>query len=280
MTILNHKIDFKLVIAVKDANPNGDPLNGNRPRQDSDGYGEISDVALKRKLRNRLQDMGESIFVQSSDRADDGITNLQDRFNTLSSIKQKDSDEAVLDDARKTWIDVRTFGQLFAFKGSGSKGISISSRGPLTIQTAHSVTPVIISEMQISKSVNSAPGKGKGSDTLGMKYNIDFGIYEANGSISVQLAEKSGLSDEDVAKIKYAMQTLFEGDESAARPAGSMEVLKLYWWEHNNKIGQYNSAKVHRSVKIVPKTSYLKTIDDVEFKETPLDGLKCTQLIK
>ena len=68
MTILDHKIDFAVVLSVTKANPNGDPLNGNRPRQNYDGYGEISDVAIKRKIRNRLQDMGESIFVQSNDR--------------------------------------------------------------------------------------------------------------------------------------------------------------------------------------------------------------------
>ena len=71
MTSLSKKIDFALVFAVSNANPNGDPLNGNRPRTTSDGFGEVSDVALKRKIRNRLQDKGETIFVQSSDRADD-----------------------------------------------------------------------------------------------------------------------------------------------------------------------------------------------------------------
>lgn len=91
---LEKKIDFKVVFAVKGANPNGDPLNGNRPRQTSDGYGEVSDVAIKRKIRNRLQDMGHKIFVQSADRTDDGFKSLKDRADDVDELKQavKDKD--------------------------------------------------------------------------------------------------------------------------------------------------------------------------------------------
>ena len=79
MSTLDHKIDFAVVLSVTKANPNGDPLNGNRPRQNYDGYGEISDVAIKRKIRNRLQDMGEKIFVQSDDRRTDSYNSLRER---------------------------------------------------------------------------------------------------------------------------------------------------------------------------------------------------------
>lgn len=82
MAALENKIDFAIAFAVNNANPNGDPLNGNRPRTTSEGLGEVSDVALKRKIRNRLQDAGESVFVQSDDRSDDGAKSLSDRFNT------------------------------------------------------------------------------------------------------------------------------------------------------------------------------------------------------
>ena len=79
MTTLQNKIDFALVIAVEHANPNGDPLNGNRPRETYDGYGEISDVCLKRKIRNRMMDLGQNVFVQSDDRCNDGFKSLKDR---------------------------------------------------------------------------------------------------------------------------------------------------------------------------------------------------------
>lgn len=88
MTVLDHKIDFAVVLSVKKANPNGDPLNGNRPRQTYDGYGEISDVAIKRKIRNRLQDMGENIFVQSNDRNNDGFQSLKERMESVPELKK------------------------------------------------------------------------------------------------------------------------------------------------------------------------------------------------
>lgn len=104
--------------------------------------------------------------------------------------------------------------------------------------------------MQITKSVNSEPAEKKSSDTMGTKHFVEFGLYKIKGSINVQLAEKTGFSEEDAEKIKEALRTLFVNDASAARPDGSMEVVKVYWWRHNNKIGQYSAAKVHDSIKI------------------------------
>lgn len=88
MNTLDHKIDFTVILSVSKANPNGDPLNGNRPRQNYDGYGEISDVAIKRKIRNRLQDMGESIFVQSNDRRVDEFDSLRARAEANEDLKK------------------------------------------------------------------------------------------------------------------------------------------------------------------------------------------------
>ena len=90
-----NKIDFEVLVMVQNANPNGDPLNGNRPRETYDGYGEISDVCIKRKIRNRLQDMGENIFVQSDERSDDGCKSLADRAKKNEEMQkaQKDKDE-------------------------------------------------------------------------------------------------------------------------------------------------------------------------------------------
>ena len=106
--VLSNKIDFKVYVAVHGANPNGDPLNGNRPRQTNDGFGEISDVAIKRKIRNRLQDMGHKIFVQSADRTDDGFKSLKDRADSVDAIKKaakaKDADKYA-EVACKKWMD-------------------------------------------------------------------------------------------------------------------------------------------------------------------------------
>lgn len=88
METFTNKVDFAVIIMVNNANPNGDPLNGNRPRETYDGYGEISDVCIKRKIRNRLQDMGEKIFVQSEERADDGWESLSDRAKNNEKLKK------------------------------------------------------------------------------------------------------------------------------------------------------------------------------------------------
>ncbi len=278
MEALQNKIDFTVVISAKNANPNGDPLNGNRPRETYDGFGEISDVCLKRKIRNRLQDMGEKIFVQSDDRCDDGCKSLHDRANANAALKAlskgKNTDrDAYAKAACEEWIDVRSFGQVFAFKDDSA---SVGVRGPVSIQQAVSVSPVDVVSMQITKSVNSESGKeGKASDTMGMKHRVAFGLYVVNGSINCQLAEKTGFTAEDAEKIKQALLTLFENDESSARPGGSMEVCKLYWWKHNCKNPKYSSAKVHRLLSIKEKegVSRPESIDDYDITLGELDGL-------
>ena len=248
MAALENKIDFVALISVTNANSNGDPLNGNRPRTDYNGMGEISDVCIKRKIRNRMQDMGYAIFVQSDDRCDDGCKSLSDRAAAATKgIKDRD---VYAQTACEKWMDVRSFGQVFAFKSTDKNGVSVGVRGPVSIHQAVSISPVEIEEMQITKSVNGETGDKRASDTMGMKHFVRFGLYEIKGSINVQLAEKTGFSEEDADTVKECLRTLFVNDASSARPDGSMEVVKLFWWRHSCKDGQYSSAKVHRSVKV------------------------------
>jgi len=259
MTTLQNKIDFAVVLRVKHANPNGDPLNGNRPRTDYSGNGEISDVCLKRKIRDRLQENGQAIFVQSDDRRNDDAKSLRDRADKTLGSKFGSSETAKL--ACATWFDVRAFGQLFALpkkktKGSeegGDTGISIPVRGPVSLQAAFSVQPVEVTSTQITKSVSGeGDGTKRGSDTMGMKHRVDDGVYTFFGSMNPQLAERTGFSDKDAEVIKNVLPRMFENDASSARPEGSMEVLKVIWWKHNCKSGQFSSAKVHRTLTVKP----------------------------
>jgi CRISPR-associated protein Csd2 len=278
MSTLKNKIDFAVIVSVNNANPNGDPLNGNRPRVNYDGLGELSDVSIKRKIRNRLMQEGDSIFVQSDDNRVDDYRSLRNRAE--GTIKKADmKDEAKYREAAcKEWIDVRSFGQVFAFKGGEESGVSIGIRGPVSIHPAFSVVPVLdrISSTQITKSVSGeGDGSKRGSDTMGMKHRVDHGIYVFYGSMNPQLAEKTGFSDKDAEAIKEAIKTLFRNDASSARPEGSMEVYKVYWWEHNSKNGQYSSAKVHRLLKVESTTDQPKSIEDYKITLGQLDGLKC-----
>jgi len=284
MSVLDHKIDFSVVLSVTKANPNGDPLNGNRPRQNYDGHGEISDVAIKRKIRNRLQDMEESIFVQSNDKRVDSFKSLKERAESVKEladiIKSKDSQvEVFAEVACKEWIDVRGFGQVFAYKGpSSGAGVSVGVRGPISIHTATSIDPIDLTSMQITKSVNSEPGKERGSDTMGMKHRVDFGVYVFHGSINTQLAEKTGFTVYDANKLKEALVTLFENDASSARPEGSLEVHKVLWWEHNSKLGQYSAAKVHRALEVKSVVDEPKSFNDYTVTINELEGLKVEEL--
>ncbi len=279
MSTLQNKIDFTLLITAADANPNGDPLDGNRPRLTADGLGEISDVCIKRKIRNRLQDMGEKIFVQSDDRCDDDCDSLRARAEKNAALKAinkgKNTDrELFAKTACEEWIDVRSFGQVFAFKNDP---VSVGVRGPVTICQAKSVSTIDIVSLQITKSVNSEGGKeGKASDTMGMKHCIEFGLYVVNGSINCQLAEKTGFSEDDAEKIKQALMTLFENDSSSARPEGSMEVCRLYWWKHDSKTPKNSTAKVRRSMHIALKDGVKNpsSFNDYDITLDELDGVK------
>ena len=279
MTTLHNKIDFAVILRVKNANPNGDPLNGNRPRTDYSNFGEMTDVSIKRKIRDRLlerwiadgkkDDDGNMIFVQSDDRKVDEAKSLRARAEAVLGNKLG-SDETVKFACEK-WFDVRAFGQLFALKSNkkagkkkedgsddeGDTGVSIGIRGPVTIQSAFSVEPIDITSTQITKSVSGeGDGTKRGSDTMGMKHRVDQGVYVFFGSMNPQLAERTSFSDADAEAIKQVFPKLLENDESSARPAGSMEVLKVIWWKHHCKSGQYSSAKVHRTLTVNPDGSY------------------------
>lgn len=281
---LNHKIDFALIFRVRNANPNGDPLNGNRPRTDYAGLGEVTDVCLKRKIRDRLVERwsaleegkrtGQAVFVQSDDRKVDGHASLRERADALLSSDLSSAD--LVKKACDTWIDVRSFGQLFAFKGKskgkGAKGggddagVSIGIRGPVTIHSGFSIEPISITSTQITKSVSGeGDGSKRGSDTMGMKHRVDLGVYVTYGSINPQLAERTGFSAADAETLKATLPRLFENDASAARPEGSMEVLNALWWSHPSASGSYGSAKVHRSLKVNA---------DGTFEVTRLEGLE------
>ena len=289
MTTLNKKMDFAVIFSVKNANPNGDPLNGNRPRVNYDGIGELSDVCIKRKIRNRLLEMGHQIFVQSDDNRVDAYRSLRQRAEAV--LKNYLKDEVQFRKAAcQNWIDVRAFGQVFAFKAekkgkekanendenANENGVSIGVRGPVSIHSAFSIVPVSVTSIQITKSVSGeGDGSKRGSDTMGMKHRVDHGVYVFYGSMNPHLATKTGFSDEDALAIKEALKSLFQNDSSAARPEGSMEVNKVYWWEHNSPNGQYSSAQVHRSLKVSVKEeiSEPKTIDDYSIGVIPLEGL-------
>lgn len=249
-----------MTITVDNANPNGDPLAGNMPRTDSKGYGEMSDVSIKRKIRNRMQDLGNEIFVKSQDRADDGFISLQERYESV--FDKNHTTEEVEEGFCDKWLDVRAFGQVITY---GNRSIGI--RGPVSISIAKSLEPVEITTMQITRSANSMTPKGtktRSSDTMGSKHVVEHGTYVINGAVNCFYSEKTGFDEEDLKVLKEALRTLFVNDASSARPEGSMEVQEIFWFEHSSKTGDVSSAKIKDLLVWNNDNSYKEKYEDYE----------------
>ncbi|MCB5154566.1 type I-C CRISPR-associated protein Cas7/Csd2 [Streptococcus mutans] len=257
--MLEHKIDFMVTVEVREANANGDPLSGNMPRTNAANQGLISDVAIKRKIRNRMQDLGHTIFVQANDRIEDGLNSLEKRFKT--QFTGKESDEEINEKANQLWMDVRSFGQVFTYL----KDRSFAIRGPVSVSMAKSLDPIIISSLQITRSTNGVEPKkagGRSSDTMGTKHFIDYGVYVIKGAINPNFAEKTGFSKEDAEVIKEVLVSLFENDASSARPEGSMRVREVFWFIHSNKLGNVSSARVFDLIEFDKEKQDKDSYDD------------------
>ncbi|TAA13919.1 type I-C CRISPR-associated protein Cas7/Csd2 [Streptococcus parasuis] len=243
--MLEQKIDFMVTIEVREANANGDPLSGNMPRTDAKGLGLMSDVSIKRKIRNRMQDMGYKIFLQSRDRVDDGVYSLKARLEKagyFEKVKNKHSVENFLEAINQEWLDVRSFGQVFAFDGYSAANV----RGPVSVSWAKSLEAIVPQSVQITKSTNNELDSRTelGPDTMGTKHFVDYGVYVVKGSINAYFAEKTGFTAEDAEVLKETLITLFENDASSARPEGSMRVREVFWFTHSNKLGNVSSARI------------------------------------
>jgi len=224
--------------------------------------------------------MGYPIFVQAKDRIDDNMNSLEERFDAEFK-KGKISDDEVSRISCEKWMDVRSFGQVITFQKR-----SIGIRGPVSITLTKSLSPVDIVSMQITRSTNGMKvkeGDSRSSDTMGMKHFVDFGVYKVKGSINTYFAEKTGFTDKDAEIIKEALRSLFVNDASSARPEGSMEVKRLYWFTHPSKIGLVSSAKIHELVKIELMDKNIKpskyedyniTLDEESLEKLKEKGLK------
>lgn len=273
--MINSRIDFMILIKVENCNPNGDPVHGNYPRVDFLGFGEISDVCIKRKIRNRLQDMGKDIFMVSDDRVTDGLRSSMARLKASGILETGGADrDKLIKLSCDKWIDTRMFGQIIATK---TNSLSVGIRGPISIGPAISVTPIFVNIIPFIKSFNYDDNKMKDKTTYGAeKYSVSPNIYVAKGSIYPQLARNTNLTHDDIEVFKECVKTLFINDASSARPSGSMEVAELLWFTHNSENGDCSPSKVFNSVKITQKIGYpyynieypeeMKNVDLEKFK--------------
>lgn len=254
MAELNNRIDFVYVFDVQDGNPNGDPDAGNLPRVDAEtGMGLVTDVCLKRKVRNYVQaakGMAEryDIFVKEKAILNNEIGKAHDD-SCVKAAKDKTSE------ARRfmceNYFDIRTFG---AVMSTGKNAGQV--RGPIQLTFARSVDPVSTAEHSITRvavaTTKEAENQNGENHTMGRKATIPYGLYVCHGFISANLAKQTGFSEEDLDLFFDALKNMFDLDRSAAR--GLMSAQMLVVFRHDSELGNAPANKLFDLVQIEKKT--------------------------
>lgn len=258
MADLKNKIDFVYVFDVQDGNPNGDPDAGNLPRIDAEtGEGLVTDVCIKRKVRNYVQvakrteegqEEGYDIFIKEKAVLNDEI----DKAHDDSEVKAaKDKTAAARKFMCKNYYDIRTFG---AVMSTGKNAGQV--RGPIQITFARSADPIATAEHSITRVAVATPKEAenqKGENhTMGRKATIPYGLYLCHGFISANLAKQTGFSEEDLELFFEALKNMFDIDHSAAR--GLMSAQKLIVFRHDSELGNAPANKLFDLVHIEKTT--------------------------
>lgn len=250
MSELKNRYDFVYIFDVQDGNPNGDPDAGNLPRMDAEtGMGLVTDVCLKRKVRNYVQIAkgqanGYDIFIKEK-----AVLNvLIDKAHDDSEVKAaKDKTEAARLFMCKNYYDIRTFG---AVMSTGKNAGQV--RGAIQLTFARSVDPVTIAEHTITRMAvateKEAEKQGGDNRTMGRKATVPYGLYVCHGFISASLANQTGFSDEDLELFWDALKNMFDVDHSAAR--GLMSAQKLIVFKHDSVLGNAPANKLFDLVEI------------------------------
>lgn len=270
MAELKNRFDFVFVFDVKDGNPNGDPDAGNLPRVDAEtGMGLVTDVCLKRKVRNYVQVSkncaeGYDIFIKEKA----VLNTLIDKAHEDENVKEaKDKTMAARDFMCKKYYDIRTFG---AVMSTGKNAGQV--RGPIQLTFARSTDPIIASEHSITRMAvateKEAEKQSGDNRTMGRKATVPYGLYVGYGFVSANLAKQTGFSEEDLELFWEALKNMFDVDRSAAR--GLMSAQKLIVFKHDSELGNAPANKLFDLVKIekkdnndVPRSffDYIVTID-------------------
>ena len=250
MSELKNRIDFVYIFDVQDGNPNGDPDAGNLPRVDAEtGMGLVTDVCLKRKVRNYVQTVkgqahGYDIFIKEKA----VLNTLIDKAHDDSEVKAaKDKTEAARMFMCKNYYDIRTFG---AVMSTGKNAGQV--RGAIQLTFARSVDTIATAEHSITRMAvateKEAEKQGGDNRTMGRKATVPYGLYVCHGFISANLAKQTGFSEEDLELFWDALKNMFDVDRSAAR--GLMSAQKLIVFKHDSVLGNAPANKLFELVKV------------------------------
>lgn len=293
---IRNRYEFVVLFDVENGNPNGDPDAGNMPRTDPEtGLGLVTDVCLKRKIRNYVETVkdgaeGFRIYVKDNvplNRSDaEAFTALDVTEKTVKARKKDDPD---LDKKLRDWMclnffDIRTFGAVMTTFTKNALNCG-QVRGPVQLSFAQSVEPVVPQEVTITRVAitTEADAERKGTE-MGRKYIVPYGLYRCEGYISANLARKTtGFSEEDLALLWESILNMFEHDHSAAR--GKMAVRELIVFKHDTELGCAPAYKLFESVTIrrkkpdesAPARSYQDYVVEVNESALPA-GIICTRM--
>ena len=283
---VKNRYDLLLLFDVKDGNPNGDPDAGNLPRVDAEtGMGLVTDVCLKRKVRNYVQLVKNNqkpfdIFIKEKAI----LNNLINESHLDEEVKSKE--KGAKTEAARAWMcsnyyDVRTFG---AVMSTGENAGQV--RGPIQMTFARSIDPIIASEHSITRmavATEAEAEKQKGDNrTMGRKYTVPYGLYKAHGFISANLALQTGFSEEDLQLFWEALQNMFEHDRSAAR--GMMSTCKLIVFKHDSALGNahaqslFDLVKVEAKDKSIPPRSFNDYKVTIDYENKPA-GVEIVEMV-
>ena len=250
-----HRYDFVYIFDVKDANPNGDPDAGNLPRLDPEtGHGLVTDVCIKRKIRNyvsltRENKTGHRIYF-----AEKAVLNRlhQEAYDAIGEKPQSKKLPKDVEKARAltgfmchNFWDIRTFGAVMTTEVNCGQ-----VRGPVQISFARSVEPIVTLEHAITRSSVTNERDLEKERTMGRKFTVPYAVYVAHGFVNPFLASKTGFSEEDLDLLWEALLNAFQFDQSAARPAGSMAARRLIVFEHESPLGSAPSHQLFEAVQI------------------------------
>lgn len=250
MSEIKNRIDFIYIFDVQNGNPNGDPDAGNLPRIDAEtGMGLVTDVCLKRKIRNYVQIAknqadGYDIFIKEKAVLNTLIDKAYDDTDVKNATDKTDAARRFM---CKHYFDIRTFG---AVMSTGKNAGQV--RGPIQFTFAHSADPIVTAEHSITRMAvateKEAEKQSGDNRTMGRKATIPYGLYICYGFISANLAKQTGFSEEDLSLFWQALKNMFDTDRSAAR--GLMSAQKLIVFKHSSELGNAPANKLFDLVKI------------------------------
>lgn len=281
--VIKNRYEFVVLFDVENGNPNGDPDAGNMPRIDPEsGYGLVTDVCLKRKIRNYVEivkeeEEGYQIYIKENiplNRSDNkAFEYLNIDESKTKDLKKNDpeADRKIRDFMCKNFFDIRTFGAVMTTFVKASLNCG-QVRGPVQLGFARSIDPIVSQEVTITRvAITTEKDAGNKSTEMGRKNIVPYGLYRAEGYISANLARKvTGFSEEDLELLWEAIINMFEHDHSAAR--GKMAVRELIVFKHSKELGDCPAYKLFEAVEVKKKDEILYPRKYQDYEVTVHEG--------